>query len=109
MSKYFFLVFLFLWACGCSLPGSGILYTHVILPYSPDFNNTPVGSKQCVLEQHRFREPVSGYDVTVEWSADRISSAAEEAGITHITCMDEQTISFLLGIYTRRKLIVYGD
>jgi hypothetical protein len=83
-----------------------MLYTNVIRPYSRDFNNTPVGSKHCVLRDHRFREPVSGYDITVEWSADRIQSAAEEAGITRITCMDEQTISFLLEIYTRRKLII---
>jgi len=91
------------------MAGPGQLYTNVTLPYSTDFNNTPQGSKYCVLTDHRIKEPVSSYGVTVEWSMDQIQSAARKAGIQNITYIDVQTISFLLGVYTRKKLIVYGD
>lgn len=95
---------------GCSMAGPGRLYTRVTLPYSRDFNSTPVGAKQYVLKAtHHLREPVSGYGVTVEWSADQIQAAARRAGISRINYVDLQTTSFVLGIYTRQKLIIYGD
>jgi hypothetical protein len=109
VNKRIFLLGLVLVFCGCSISGPGQLYTNITLPYTRDFNRTPVGGKQCVLKEHRVREPVSGYGVTVEWSSDRIQAAANKAGITEISCIDVQTVSFLLGIYTRRKLIIYGD
>ena len=94
---------------GCSMAGPGRLYTNVILPYSTDFNNTTVGTKHCILKAHKIKEPVSGYGVTVEWSTSQIQSAARDAGITTISCIDEETFSILLGIYTQEKLIIYGD
>ena len=91
------------------MAGPGHLYTNVILPYSRDFKNTPKGSKQCILRDHSLKEPVSGYGMSVEWSTNQIQSAARDAGIQNITYIDVHTISFLLGIYTRKDLIVYGD
>ena len=108
--RYMVMGALLLYLAGCSMAGPGRLYTHVTLPYSRDFNSTPVGTRQCVLKAtHHLREPVSGYGVTVEWSADQIQAAARRAGISQISYMDLQTTSFILGIYTRQKLIIYGD
>ena len=109
MNNRFVILLLVLFLSGCSISGPGQLYTNITRPYTRDFNRTVVGEKQCVSKEHRVREPVSGYGVTVEWSSDRIQEAAEKAGITKISCIDVQTVSFLLGIYTRRKLIIYGD
>lgn len=94
---------------GCSRSGPGRLYTNVTLPYSTDFNDTPAGTKQCILRAHQVKEPLTGYGVTIEWSTNQIQSAARKAGISNIRYMDIQTISFALGIYTRRQLIIYGD
>ena len=94
---------------GCSLSGPGRLYSNVTLPYSTDFNNTPMGGKSCILKDHQIKEPVSGYGVSVEWSTNQIQSAAREAGISTIRYIDVQTISYVLGIYTRRQLIIYGE
>ena len=108
--RYMLMGALLLYLAGCSMAGPGRLYTHVTLPYSRDFNSTPLGARQCVLKAtHHLREPVSGYGVTVEWSADQIQAAARRAGISQISYMDLQTTSFVLGIYTRQKLIIYGD
>ena len=87
----------------------GRLYTNVTLPYSTDFNSSTIGSKQCVLDEHKIRDPVSGYGTTVEWSTDLIRSEAQKAGITNITYTEIQTLSIMMGIYTRRRLIIHGD
>lgn len=109
ISKYLMAWFLVICLAGCSGISTGRLYTNVIRPYSRDFNHTPVGSKQCIIKDYKIKEPVSGYGVSVEWSKGQIQSAAREAGIENIAYVDVQTISFLLGIYTRKKLIIYGD
>jgi hypothetical protein len=102
----FTIVLIFLIA-GCS--GIGLIYTNVIRPYSVDYHDTKIGTKQCVIDSHSVSEPVTGYGVSVEWSSDVIETAAAQAGITEITCIDEQTLSILLGIYTRERLIIYGN
>ena len=98
---------------GCSGIGStlvqGNIYTNVVQPYSTDFRDSPVGSKRCILDEYQFREPVSGYGVSVEWSAGRILAAAKEAGISRISYTEMQTLSVLMGIYRRQRLIIYGD
>lgn len=109
MNKGVLWLWLFLCLAGCSRSGPGRLYSNVTLPYSTDFSNTPVAEKQCELTDHRLKEPVSGYGVTVEWSTRQVQAAARESGITRIRYIDIQTISVLLGIYTRRKLIIHGD
>lgn len=93
---------------GSSLP-QGHLYTNVVQPYSIDFQDSPVGSKHCVLDEHQLREPVSGYGVSVEWTSGRILAAARAAGISRISYTEMQTLSFLMGIYRRQRLIVHGD
>jgi hypothetical protein len=94
---------------GCSGSGPGHIYTNIIRPYSRDFNHTPAGVRQCRLKAHQIKEPVSGYGVTIEWSTSQIQAAARAAGISNIRYMDVQTISFIMGIYTQRILIIYGD
>ena len=94
---------------GCARPDAGILFTYKVAPQSKNFNRTSVGSKKCIVDEHRVREPVSGYGVTVEWSSDLIMTAAQKAGINEIYYTEMQTVSFLYGIYRRRRLIIYGD
>jgi hypothetical protein len=98
---------------GCSgfleTSASGRLYTNTIRPHSRDFHNSPVGDKQCLIDEHQLREPVSGYGVSVEWTADLILAAANQAGISRISYTELQTVSFLLGVYRRQRLIIHGD
>jgi len=94
---------------GCSRFTPGVLYTHTVRPISIDFDQTAVGTKRTQLDEHRVSEPMSGIGLSVEWTANRIRAAAEAAGITQIAFVEEETLSFLLGIYQRRRLIIYGD
>ena len=109
MTKYLLIIGLALLLTGCAATAPGRLYTNVIRPHSTDFRVTPVGTKRCVLDEHRLKEPVSGYGVTVEWSMDRIRSEAQKAGITNIYYTEVQTVSILMGTYRRRRLIIHGD
>ncbi|MEK7269736.1 MAG: TRL domain-containing protein [Planctomycetota bacterium] len=93
---------------GCSgLPGR--IYTNVVLPESTDFQNTPVGSKRCVLNEHQIKVPVDRQSVTAEWTTGLIQAASKEAGITRITYTEQEILSVLFGLYTRRRLIIHGD
>jgi len=104
--KYWFIFFIL---SSILFTGCGLLYTNVTKPYSADFNNTPIGSKQCTINIHKIREPITGYGIYVEWNADEIRNAAKKAGITKIYYIDLRTFSILLGIYRKKTLIVYGD
>lgn len=95
-----------LFACSA---GCGILYTNTIKPYSTDFDNTPIGSKRCTINAHRFKEPVTRLGISGEWDTNNIKKAAREAGITKIYYADMQTINIVLGTYRRKTLILYGD
>ena len=110
MTKYLLIAGLAFFLSGCgALMAPGRIYTNVTQPHSTDFHNTPVGTKRCVLDEHRLKEPVSGYGAMVEWNTDQIRSAARDAGITNIAYTEVQTLSILLGTYRRRRLIIYGD
>jgi len=108
--RHFFAAIAILSVAGCSgFTPPGLLYTNVISPYSVDYHDTKIGTKQCVIDAHSISEPLTGYGVSVEWSSDVIQSAAAQAGITEITCIDVQTLSIVLSIYKRERLIVYGN
>lgn len=104
-----FVLFAAITLTGCAATTPGRFYTNITRPYSTDFHNSSAASKSCILDEHSLKEPVSGYGMTVEWSLDQINHAAGEAGISKISYIDKQTFSILMGLYTRRRLIIYGD
>lgn len=93
---------------GCALP-YGVLYTRKVVPYSREFRETPVGTKQCLVREHQLKEPFSGYNMYAEWSTGYLMNEARQAGITTVYYVDKETLSILFGIYKRDTLIVYGD
>ena len=101
------LIPLLLAACAGLAPGQ--LYTHITLPHSRNFHDTPVGTKRITLDERSLREPLTGAGISVEWSEDLIRSEAKKAGITRIAYVERQILSVLFGIYTHQKWIVYGD
>jgi hypothetical protein len=88
---------------------SGRLYHNVVEPYSWSFHDIPVGSKRCVLNAHRVKEPVTQYGINAEWDTDSIMTQAREAGISRIYYADLHTFSIFFDLYTRKEIIIYGD
>jgi hypothetical protein len=87
----------------------GRIYTDTTVPYTKVFRETPAGAKQCVLNDHQIKDPVTGINLSVEWTAELIKSEANKAGIKNIYYIDQRTFSILFGIYKRKSLIIYGD
>jgi hypothetical protein len=102
---------LLLTACGPIGLGNpiGLIYSDTVVPYSRRFDATPAGTKHCVINSHQVREPISGYNIYAEWSTGYILNEARKAGIKNIYYMDKRTLSFLIGIYKRESLLIYGD
>jgi len=88
---------------------SGRLYHDVVEPLSVNFNNTPVGSKRCVLNTHRVKEPFSGYGISAEWDSAAAADQLRGAGISKVCYTELHTFSILWDVYTRKQIIVYGD
>ena len=94
---------------GCSSIMTGYIFTHTVHPYSTDFNNTPVGTRKCIIANYQVREPISGYGASAEWNMRTISQAARDAGITNLYYADIHTLSLFRRIYRRKALVLYGD
>jgi hypothetical protein len=92
--------------------GCGLLYTNVVQPHSGDFNNTPIGSKQCTLSAFTVRVPllpVTRQRVQAQWDTEEVNAVLEEAGMTKMYYTDIKTQEFLLGTFRRQTVIIYGD
>ena len=71
-------------------------------PYTTDFRATPAGAETCRVNQHIFREPVSGTHVSVDFTLRVVQEAAREAGITNLYYADLETLSVLNRIYREK-------
>ena len=94
---------------GC---GRGLLYTKTIEPYTKTFRNTPVGEKFIVINTENIKASIPTITppgLSVQWDTDNIMRLAREKGITELRYIDIKTVSILLGTYSRKSLIVYGD
>ena len=108
MIKAGLLSLLCVFLASCSML-DGRLYTNKVIPYSEDFNNTPVGSKVCYVDDFKVQEPVSGYNVNAQWMTSSVIEQARLSGITKIYYVDLKVFSILMGIYSKKTLVIYGD
>ena len=92
---------------GCS--PKAYLYSNTVEPYSQEFDNTPVGSKRCVVNDYQLKEPVTGYNISAEWTGSYLLREAKKAGISNIYYIDKRTLSLLNGLYKRDSYIIYGN
>ncbi|MCM8533685.1 MAG: TRL-like family protein [Lentisphaeraceae bacterium] len=98
---------LFCLCTSCAI--NGRLYTKKVVPFTENFKETPVGSKVCYIDDFKIQEPLSGYNVSAEWMRSNLLKEAQKAGMSEIYYADMETFSILLGIWTKRTLIVYGE
>ena len=97
------IILLIIWmTSGCCAGG---LYTNVIQPHTTNFHDTPIGTKMCILRDHR----VQVNRVSAEWVTEHFANILKAAGITKVYYVDVKNFSILLGLYQRKTLIIYGD
>lgn len=81
---------------------SGCFYINVRAPYDRNLNNTDLGSKQGIATMHSVLWLVT-------WGDGSYAAAAKEGNIRILKHADQEVQSYLFGMYSKRKVIVYGD
>ena len=92
-----FIIILILGFCLCSCA-----YVDVKTPYDSDLDRTELGSKTGTAE---------AYSVLwlFAWGDASYAKAAENGGITILRGADQELFQILFGLYTRWRIVVYGD
>ena len=100
MKRFRLLSFLLIVAAAIAL--SGCAYVHTKTPFDSDLNTTDLGAKRGTAE---------AYSVLwlVAWGDASYAAAARNGDIKILKHADQETFSVLLGLYTRWRVIVYGD
>jgi hypothetical protein len=81
--------------CSCA-------FVNVKTPYDKDIDHTQLGSKTGTAEAHSVLWLFA-------WGDASYAKAAENGGITVLRSADQEIFLVLFGLYTRWRVVVYGD
>ncbi|MBC2695826.1 MAG: hypothetical protein HF982_11235 [Desulfobacteraceae bacterium] len=82
--------------------GSSCAYVNIKTPFDTDLNRTDLGSKKGIATAYSLLWLVS-------WGDASYASAAKNGDITFLKHADQEMQQVLLGLYTRWRVVVYGD
>ncbi len=94
---------------GCGVISRGLLYTDTIQPLCKDMRGTPLGSKQGTGSSKRVEIPTTQVDLAAEWDTRAIGDIAKRYGITTVYGCDTRRQSYVLGIWRKDEVIIYGE
>ncbi len=80
----------------------GCAYVNVSTPYDTDLNRTQLGSKTGTAEAYSLFWLVA-------WGDASYTAAARNGQITVMQHADQEVLQVLFGLYTRWRIVVYGD
>lgn len=81
---------------------SGCAYVDVKSPLDVDLNKTTLGEKKGVSEARSVLWLFA-------WGDASYATAAANGGITVMRHADQEVFNVLFGLYTRYRVVVYGD
>ena len=81
---------------------SGCAYVNVKSPLDEDLDRTTLGEKIGVAEARSVLWLVA-------WGDASYAAAAADGGITTMRHADQEIFNVLFGLYTRWRVVVYGD
>jgi hypothetical protein len=81
---------------------SGCAYMNTKIPLDMDLDQTVLGQKSGVAEARSVLWLVA-------WGDASYAAAARNGGITTLRHADQEVFSVLFGLYTRYRVVVYGD
>ncbi len=94
---------------GCGVISRGLLYTDTIQPLCKDMRGTGLGTKIAAGTSKRVELPTARVDLTAEWDSRAIGDIAREHGITTVYGCDSRRQSYVLGIWRKDQVIIYGE
>lgn len=80
----------------------GCAYVNIRTPYDTDLNRTELGTKTGTAEAYSLLWLVA-------WGDASYSAAARNGKITVMNHADQEVVQVLFGLYTRWRIVVYGD
>ena len=80
----------------------GCAYVNIRTPYDTDLNRTQLGSKTGTAEAYSLFWLVA-------WGDASYTAAARNGQITVMQHADQEVLQVLFGLYTRWRIVVYGD
>ncbi len=81
---------------------SGCAYVNVKSPLDMDLDQTTLGEKRGVAEARSILWLFA-------WGDASYAAAATSGGITTMRHADQEVFNILFGLYTRWRVVVYGD
>jgi hypothetical protein len=84
------------------LVSSGCAFVNVKTPFDTDLDKTELGTKRGTAQAYSLLWLVS-------WGDASYAAAAKNGGITVMKHADQELQQVLLGLYTRWRVVVYGD
>ena len=81
---------------------SGCAYVNVKSPMDVDLNRTTLGEKKGVAEARSILWLFA-------WGDASYAAAAANGGITTMRHADQEVFNVLFGLYSRWRVVVYGD
>lgn len=81
---------------------SGCAYVNTKTPLDVDLDQTTLGQKSGVAEARSILWLVA-------WGDASYAAAAKNGGITTMRHADQEVFNVLFGLYTRYRVVVYGD
>ena len=80
----------------------GCAYVNIRTPYDTDLNQTQLGSKTGTAEAYSLLWLVA-------WGDASYTADARNGQITVMQHADQEVLQVLFGLYTRWRIVVYGD
>jgi hypothetical protein len=102
-------LYLLLSCAGCGTISRGVLYTDTIQPLCTDARGTSLGARSASGSSKRLEIPTTRVDISAEWDSRAIGDIAREHGMQTVYGCDSRRQSFLLGLWRKDEVIIYGE
>ena len=87
----------------------GILYTDIKEPLFTNITNARVGDFNAIGKSYEIKEPFSPIGGRIEIASKAPGDIAKNSNLTKISYADIRTQSYLLGIWKKQTVYVYGE
>jgi len=78
-------------------------------PYTTDLHNTKITDMKGFGTIFHIQEPISGYNLYIEFNSNAIGDIAKKHGLTKVYFADIEIFEVLGGIWQHQRLHIYGE
>lgn len=94
---------------GCGRIPRGLIYTDYIEPFCQNARGKELGEQTVSGATKGVEIPLTRLNLSAEWNSRAIGDVAKQNGITTIYGCDIRREYYVLGIWRKDELLVYGN